>query len=528
MTGRRLTRRDFFKAAGAGAAGLTLLSACSATRGSGGGRPESASSSQATHASPIVSVPPFEVSGSPDGPRMNVILVIIDTLRRDHIGAYAGTNARARTPSIDALARESLRFTRAHPETEPTIPARRSIHTGRRTFPFEGWNPDSGIAAPIYGWTFIPGDQMTISEMLQAHGYRTLLITDVQHEFAPWMNFGRGFNVTQLIRGQERDSYQPFWTGSPEKMRTFLVTAPDGKPLESKGPGSGALEAELRLHLANTAMRQTEEDWFAPQVFRGGARLLEQIAQQPDPFFLVVDSFDPHEPWDPPSEYVARYSDPNYSGLEPVSPAYGPSDYLTPEQLERMRALYAAELTMTDRWLGRFLDKASDLGLLDNALLILISDHGMALGEHGFVGKPPNALWTEMTDTPFLIRHPEGKLAGQASDYFASTHDVAPTILGALGIDPPVPLDGTDLSPLFDGGQPAARPTFLTAFNNYVAVRDDRFVLITRNDRQEMRLYDYAADPEQTKDIVAEHPDVVDRLFKEAEHTAGGELPNFG
>ena len=71
------------------------------------------------------------------------------------------------------------------------------------------------------------------------------------------------------------------------------------------------------------------------------------------------------------------------------------------------------------------------------------------LGEHGYTGKLPYALWPELTDTVLLVRHPEGKGAGEVSDYYASTHDVAPTILGFLGIEPPRPMEGQDLLVLF-------------------------------------------------------------------------------
>jgi arylsulfatase A-like enzyme len=97
---------------------------------------------------------------------------------------------------------------------------------------------------------------------------------------------------------------------------------------------------------------------------------------------------------------------------------------------------------MADHWLGNFLHKAHEHKIIENTLLVVVSDHGHALGEQGVTGKPPYALWSELTDIVFFLRHPEGKGAGQASDHFASTHDVAPTILGMLGIDPPKPMDG--------------------------------------------------------------------------------------
>src|SRR5215207_7960091 len=94
----------------------------------------------------------------------NVILVIIDTLRKDHVGAYG--NDWIHTPTLDAIAEESLLFTQAHPEAMPTLPARRAIHTGMRTWPTK---------PPAYGWTPIPSGQKSLSEILKKEGYRTAL-----------------------------------------------------------------------------------------------------------------------------------------------------------------------------------------------------------------------------------------------------------------------------------------------------------------------------------------------------------------
>src|SRR3712207_6630321 len=146
-------------------------------------------------------------------------------------------------------------------------------------------------------------------------------------------------------------------------------------------------------------------------------------ARRREPFFLVVDCYDPHEPWDPPGDYIRLYDPDGYEGKEPLNDTYGPDDYLTERQLLRMRARYAAEITMMDRWLGKFLKKADELKVMEDTLLVVISDHGHAFGEHGYVGKPPYALWPELTDIVLFVRHPEGKRSGEQSDYYASTHD---------------------------------------------------------------------------------------------------------
>ena len=130
----RLTRRDFLKVAGAGTVGVAALGT-SAALGSRYGE--------------------YLPKG---GSKVNVIVVIVDSLRRDHVGAYG--NPWIETPNLDALAKESLLFTRPYPESIPTIPARGAIHTGVRTWPFRDWHPVSDDGFKPYGWAPVPEDQV--------------------------------------------------------------------------------------------------------------------------------------------------------------------------------------------------------------------------------------------------------------------------------------------------------------------------------------------------------------------------------
>ena len=402
-TAGKLTRRDFVKLGGAGAMGLAGLSMLG------------------TYAYRSPGLPGVIRIG---GSGMNVILIVIDSLRKDHVGAYG--NDWIQTPNLDALAAQSLVFTEARPEAMPTIPARRAIHTGLRTFPFRNFVPPKGHHVRLYGWQPIPEDQTTLAEVLQGAGYETMLVTDTQHQFRSSMNFQRGFNMFSFIRGQENDPDRPFWEAPRRSLDNTLKTGdPDN------------VEGKMRQYFANTAYRRSEEDYFAPQVFTKASEFIHGVKDR-EPFFLTVDCFDPHEPWDPPKKYVDLYDD-GYRGPEPYVSVYGDSGYLTGRQLERMRALYAAEVTMTDRWLGRFLNTVDDLGLSENTMFLLLSDHGHAVGEHGTVGKPPNAFWPENTDVAFMIRHPEGKKSGETSDYYASTHDVVPVGTRLPGHPPPGP-----------------------------------------------------------------------------------------
>jgi arylsulfatase A-like enzyme len=493
-----LTRREFLALAGAGMLGTSLLGAgCDLSR----------------------RVP--NLPGRPLGDDTNnVVLIIIDSLRKDHLGAYG--NPWIQTPNLDALAKESLRFTRAYPESAPTICARRAIHTGKRAWPFRDWEPPKGEDIILQGWQPIPRGQAHLAEILKENGYTTMFETDNMHQFKASYNFQRGFDVFDFIRGQTTDNYMPIWTFPSERVRNAL--------LKGNVP---AMRGQMQQYWANVegrllAERESEEDWFTPRVFSGAMELLEAAGAADQPFFLVVDNYDPHEPWDTPEEYVSLYDDGPYDGPEPYSVIYGDSNYLTERELERMKARYAGEVTMVDRWLGKFLDKMRQMNLFENTLLILLSDHGVAFGEHGFTGKPAYALWPEITDVPFMIRHPEGKGAGETSDFFASTHDVAPTILGFLGIEPEQPMDGQDLSVLFDGGDPEERPHFSLGYNDRAWTRDEDYVMFAKNDGSNALLYDLNADPEMNNDIAGDNQDVIDRMWNDyILEDAGGPLPTY-
>ena len=92
---------------------------------------------------------------------------------------------------------------------------------------------------------------------------------------------------------------------------------------------------------------------------------------------------------------------------------------------------------MVDVWLGHFLDRLANLGLEENTLVVLVSDHGVLLGEYGWVGKRYSEMHQPLTHVPLMMRHPAGKAKGHVSTYYASTHDIGPTVLSAAGIDVP-------------------------------------------------------------------------------------------
>ena len=142
-------------------------------------------------------------------------------------------------------------------------------------------------------------------------------------------------------------------------------------------------------------------------------------ARTRQPFALVVDSFDAHEPWDVPKRLSDMYGSPDGSGVEPIQPFPTPAAKYAPlglsqSMLHRMRELYAAEVTMVDTWLGKFLDRPGQRGRArQHAGGPGLSDHGVLLGEYGWVGKRYTEVHTELSHVPFAIRHPRGQGEGQ-------------------------------------------------------------------------------------------------------------------
>lgn len=453
-------------------------------------------------------------AGRGDG-RPNVLVLIVDSLRPDHVGAYG--SPQIRTPTVDALAARGLRFNRAFPEAMVTIPARRSIFTARRIFPFRNFvpNPELGTSP---GWLPIEGDENTFTKVLRDEGYWTVQVSDNPHlaftkAYEP---FRKTFDQWRTIVGQS-GFYRPPESISMETVNKWL---PPFLRDERYIPG-------MRKYLANSGGGEDEEETCAARLYKDAADTLQQ-AQRRQPFAMVVDSFDPHEPWSTPRKYIDLYADPDYRGQEVGVTTYGFAQNFTPELLRRLHAIYAGEVTMTDRWLGHFMDRFYKLGLDENTVIVLLSDHGYLLGERGYTGKVPSQLHPELAQVPLILVTPEDKAAGKVSHYFASTHDIGPTVLSMAGIDPPRWMEGTNLAAQLDGEDPPEkRELHYGGMYNRFFVRTDDYVLIGDNQGNERTMYDLRQDPHEFVDIEKDNRKLSDELYQEVQDRAGGPLPYY-
>ena len=457
---------------------------------------------------------------------MNVVLLIVDSLQKNYIGAYG--NRWIKTPNMDRLAKESCIFTNVYPESLPTLQVRAALHSGKRVYPFRENVARRGDRSNVPGWGPISENWVTMAEILQEKGCRTGLITDTFHQFKPGKNFHRGFDQFTFIRGQEDDAHMSGYLPGMRQIENYYVMT--GYDVGAREMDIKATEKErFKVHLdylRNTARRQSEEDYFAPRVFREAAKWVYQN-QDADRFFLVVDSFDPHEPWDPPTYYRELYEPVDDMQKDIILSTYSSTSLLTERQLKRLRANYAGEVTMVDRWLGYFLDTLDYTNLSQNTVVIFISDHGHHLGEKDLVGKFSYPVLPEVADLAFFIRVPKSTYAGEKVDDFVYNVDVAPTVLSFLGVEPAGEMEGVNLITIMEGKSSTKRDHITVGWRNDVMVKTDRFWYVGRLDRSEEMLFSIEDDPDLTKNLAGERKDVCKTMHALALKDAGGPIPEY-
>ena len=453
---------------------------------------------------------------------MNIICICLDTFRADIIGS-GKKYSHTQTPNLDAFANESIRFTRAFGEGQPTLQIRRGLFTGMRSFPWRFNFDRRGHWHHAPGWHKIPPEQDTIAEVLLERGYLTALIADTYHMFKPTMNFSRGFAHLDFIRGQESDNWR---SGDPRLIEDQLRQ-------HVREPINWQHHAGLVNYLLNQRHRRSEDDYSCARVFRAACEWLDDN-HTVGPFFLWIDSFDPHEPWDPPAGYADAYL-PNYSGKDFITPgAASDTGDPTEDELRRIEALYLGEVTFVDKCIGRLLSKIEDLKLRDDTLVVLLSDHGTQLRDQGRFGKGPDQLHPFNTQLNLLIRHP-GEQQSQEVDAFVQNHDLMPTLLHQLGI-PCDWTDGADFWQLVTGEQLSIRDRIITGWADFaignararVSVRDEHWNFCTAvgyDDPDGDELFDLADDPAEIHNVAHNHPAVVEACRTEVEGLLGQPLP---
>jgi arylsulfatase A-like enzyme len=360
----------------------------------------------------------------------NIIVIITDTFRYDNLDPGAGVGAS--TPELHRFgASRATSVRNFFAGSVPTIPHRSDFATGTL-----GW--------PHYGWQSIKKSSPNhIAALLGSAGYVTQLIADTPHIFTT--RFHEAFQAHYQVRGQESDRPLLHLNDSIRKI------VPEGKDRPLPKYGKASL---LDLHRWINRYSSCESETYPAKTSQIVIRWLEENYRQ-NPFLLWLDLFDPHEPWDPPEYLVARY-DPEYKGIPMLSPNYGFSSEYSKEELNNLRAHYAAEVEIVDRYVGRILQKIDDLQLWDDSIVVLTSDHGMSIGEHQQTGKANRnpedprywPLYPELAHVPFYVAGAEVP-KGIELDLVAQPIDILPTLcdLAVVDLQPEQPFEGRSFAP---------------------------------------------------------------------------------
>ncbi|MBD3196510.1 MAG: sulfatase-like hydrolase/transferase [Candidatus Lokiarchaeota archaeon] len=458
---------------------------------------------------------------------VKIFIIIFDTLRKDHTGRIYGNNW-IKTPSFDNFAKDSLVFEKAYPESLPTIPARRAIHTGIRTFPFnhENLNFRTNDLVESPGWAPIPPYQNHLAEYMNSNAYITSLISSTYHYFKPNMNFHLGFDEWHFIRGHEYDNYRARYRGKRREINSKIRNLTIEKTKLNRGEVH-TQKLLLKKYLPNIQDRKNEEDYFPAKTFKTALTSVIDT-QEYNNVLYFIDEFDPHEPWDPPDKYLDLYLDKEYDGNLIIQPIYGEKvDYLSENELKCMRACYAGEVSLCDNWFGYFIDNLKKLEIYEESLIILTSDHGHSLGEHGAIGKIPVFMYPELVDIPFIIK-PPGNINGpkRISKSFVYHHDILPTLYGFLNKEPPGIFDGKDLSIFVENEDHLldSRDYITCGMALWTLCRTDDYALITGNNKTDKKLFNIKKDPLWNENIVDDNPDICDELFQKILRDSNNDL----
>jgi arylsulfatase A-like enzyme len=370
-------------------------------------------------------------------------VVLLDSLNRHLLGAYGGREFD--TPNLDRLAARSLRFEKHYAGSLPCIPARHDLLCGALDFLWKPWGS-------IEVW------ERPLTAALREVGVTTQLVTDHPHLFETGgENYHTDFTAWAYERGHESDPWKtrpdPSWLGAPDFGRGHMPYD------DSRGWFRG------------------EADFPGPRTMAAAARWLEDHARHHERFLLLVDEFDPHEPFDTPEPWASRY-DPGWEGPHLVWPPYArravAGGVLTERQARQLRACYGAKLSMIDHWLGRVLDVCDRLDLWRTTAFFLCTDHGHYLGERDLFGKPGAPVYEPLGHIPLLVAWPG--VAPRSIDALTTSVDLFATLAELFGARVPQRTHGRSLQPLVRGEATRVRDWLLCGvWGREVHLVDERF-----------------------------------------------------
>ena len=384
---------------------------------------------------------------------MRAITIMYDSLNKGFLNPYGCKSTY--TPNFQRLAERTAVFDNFYAGSLPCMPARRELHTGRYNFLHRSWGPVEpfDVSAP---------------RVLSENGIYTHFISDHAHYWQDGgLTYHSRYSTYEFIRGQEGD----FWTGDS-------VGYHDKMDLRRQ-------DSVNREHMRN------EEDHPHVKCFRSAMKFLETNVKQ-DNWSLHLEYFDPHEPFFVPEKYKKLYTD------IPTDVDWAPYSEVDPDndtELKQVRENYFALLTMCDEYLGRILDFMDEHDMWKDTMLIVNTDHGYLLGEHGYVAKNYMPTYNEIAKLPFFLWDPVSTCSGERRDQLCQTIDIAPTLLDYFGLQKPEPMLGKSLLEVVRDGKSLRDYALFGYFGKHVNITDGKYVYMRSAVRKHMELNNYTLMP---------------------------------
>lgn len=404
---------------------------------------------------------------------MRAIMVMYDSLRRDLLPCYGGG---IDLPNFRRLAEKTVVFDKSYVCSLPCMPARRELHTGRPNLLHRSWSPIE------------PFDD-SMPELLKEAGIHTHLVSDHFHYTQDGgATYHERYSSWEMFRGQENDKWKYDLSNHGDEFAPSIFGTD-----RLIGTIRGMRQKGGWQNSANRAPAHGDEALY-PQTktFDGGMEFLETNVNH-DNWFLQVETFDPHEPFDVPDSFNVNWFDPDSQSV-PDWPPYAPSKE-TPEFTEQVRRRYYGLMQFCDKSLGRVLDFMDEHDMWKDTMLIVNTDHGFFNGEHDWWGKGPMPDYQELVNTPLFIWDPRSRVSGVHSDALVQTIDLAPTLLEFF--NQPIPKDmlGKPLKDAIASSAPVHDYAVFGYYGGAINITDGRYKLMHAVVNPAEQLYEYTQMP---------------------------------
>ncbi|MDX1970344.1 MAG: sulfatase-like hydrolase/transferase [Planctomycetaceae bacterium] len=444
----------------------------------------------------------------------NVLLICVDDLK-PLLECYGDTTVKS--PNIDRLAARGVLFERAYCNQAVCAPSRNSLLTGLRPQTLGIYDLGTNFRRSV-------PDAVTLPQYFKQHGYRTEGLGKIYH-------VGHGNSEDPRSWSVPHFSAKSIGYALPEN-RAELTR--EGALFSNQNPAN--LPKGAAYEFADVPDNEYGDGKIADEAVQ---RLMAAKERPEEPFFLAVGFVKPHLPFCAPRKYWDLY-DPSSLSLPEVrqppvdAPSYAPQfggelrnykDIPTqgalPDDLQRTLIHgYHACVSYMDAQLGRVLDALEANGFADNTIIVLWGDHGWHLGDHGMWCKHTN--YEQAARIPMLFVMPGVAQAGARSAALVETVDIYPTLCELAGLPVPQGLDGKSVKPVLQDPTATTKEAIFHVYPRAQrmgrAVRTARYRLVewkqigAPSDSAELELYDYVADPSETKNLAASQPDIVAQL----------------